>query len=59
MDDLTLGDLVVALHDVADSPREVLAALDHLLRTRRVSFERPGAAALLCARLGVESRAGG
>jgi hypothetical protein len=54
MSDVTLGELVVALHEVADSPREALAALDHLLRTRRVSFERPAAAALLCARLGGE-----
>ena len=52
MDDVTLGDLVIALHEVADSPREALAALDHLLRTQRVRFERPGAAARLCARLG-------
>lgn len=55
----TLGDLVVALHEVTDSPREVLAALDHLLRTRRVSFERPASAAVLCEWLGGEPGAGG
>ena len=42
---LTLQDLVLALHDAADSPSEVRAALDHLLRTQRVSFKRPAAAA--------------
>ena len=41
---LTLQDLVLALHDAADSPSEVRAALDHLLRTQRVSFRRPAAA---------------
>ena len=50
LDDLTLQDLVLALHDAADSPREVRAALDHLLRTQRVTFKRPAAAAR---RLGV------
>ena len=59
MGKVTLGELVVALHEVTDSPREVLAALDHLLRTRRVSFERPAAAARLCDRLGGEPGAGG
>ena len=44
-DDLTLQDLVLALHEAADSPREVRAALDHLLRTQRVSFKRPAVAA--------------
>ena len=42
-EELTLLDLVLALDDAADSPREVCAALDHLLATRRVSFERPAA----------------
>ena len=42
---LTLQDLVLALHEAADSPREVRAALDHLLRTQRVTFRRPAAAA--------------
>ena len=42
---LTLQDLVVAVHDEARSPREALAALDHLLRTQRVSFKRPDSAA--------------
>src|SRR5574341_1770244 len=42
-EELTLLDLVLALDDAADSPREVRAALDHLLATRRVSFKRPAA----------------
>jgi hypothetical protein len=44
-DELTLQDLVLAVHEESDSPREALAALDHLLRTQRVSFKRPAAAA--------------
>ena len=40
----TFGELVVALREAASSPREAAAALDHLLRTQRVSFERPRAA---------------
>jgi hypothetical protein len=42
-EELTLLDLVLALDDVADSPLEVRATLDHLLATRRVSFKRPAA----------------
>lgn len=44
-DDVTFEDLVIALHEAADSPREALAVLDHLLRTQRVSFKRPADAA--------------
>jgi hypothetical protein len=43
--DVTFEDLVIALHEAADSPREALAVLDHLLRTQRVSFKRPADAA--------------
>lgn len=43
--DVTFEDLVIALHEAADSPREALAVLDHLLRTQRVSFRRPADAA--------------
>jgi hypothetical protein len=45
MDEVTLEDLVVAVHEEATSPREALVALDHLLRTQRVSFKRPDSAA--------------
>ena len=40
-EEVTFEELVLALHDAADSPREALAVLDHLLRTQRVSFKRP------------------
>jgi hypothetical protein len=43
--ELTFEDLVIALHEEAESPREALAVLDHLLRTQRVSFKRPADAA--------------
>ena len=40
-EELTLLDLVLALHEAADSPREARAALAHLLATHQVRFERP------------------
>jgi len=43
--ELTLLDLVVAVHEAAASRREALAALDDLLSSRRVRFKRPFVAA--------------
>jgi hypothetical protein len=37
----TLFDVVLVVQDLAQSDREVVAVLWHLLRTRRIRFARP------------------